>query len=129
MTDFDIVYFDSVAESVTQEEQYRSHISAALPSAITISVKNQMRMYVESGEPAVSNLADAIRNWPETATSLAAKLSDRGELELICPHGLQDLMDMIVRPTPYHAKMPDAYVRRLNKKRWQVYWPEVRVVK
>ena len=55
---------------------------------------------------------------------------DGGHLKFVAPHGIADLVGLIVRPTPAF-KMSDAkreQVRmRFIKKRWQEKWPQLRL--
>ena len=84
-------------------------------------------MYGPNGDPPYRNSADAIRCWPETATAIAARFRD-GRLEVLAPHGLQDLLDLIVRPTPVFAGKIAAYRSRQASKRWKERWPKLTFV-
>ena len=124
--DFDVAYFDSTDLSPGREKVLENEIRCHLPSTCKISVKNQARMHLVNNEPARTSLEDAIRNFPETATALATRVS-QGELELLAPHGLADLLNLIVRPTPFHAHARAAFERRLNEKKWLENWPGVTI--
>src|SRR5471030_2598218 len=117
--DFDVVYFNAT--------DIEPALSLLLPRDLKISVKNQARMHLITGEPVTASLNDAIANWPETATAVAIRLGDTGRMELIAPYGLGDLLDMVVRPSPYHAAHPASFRRRLLAKQWRGHWPELRL--
>lgn len=125
--DFDIVYFDAVNIGEEQEKLLEKKLREFLPRSFIISVKNQARMHLVNGEPRRESLKDAISNWPERATAMAVRLTADGQLELFTPYGCDDMLDMLVRPTPYHEKNPSAFNRRLLTKAWQTHWPEVEV--
>ena len=96
-----------------------------LPTPIKIEVKNQARMHVVTGEPNRTSLEDAIMNWPETATSIAVRLNELDEVEVLAPNGLSDVLKMIVKPTKYHALHRVSYDKRKSDKNWQKNWPEI----
>jgi hypothetical protein len=65
-----------------------------------------------------------IAGWPETATAVGARL-EQGELTLLAPHGLSDLVGMVVRRTPHGSV--DVYRQRLAEKRWRARFPWARI--
>jgi hypothetical protein len=85
------------------------------------------RMHVRNGDPPYRDVFDAVRCWPETATSIAARI-ERGRVQVLAPHGVGDLVGLIVWPTPTFARrMPD-YRERIAKKDWKQRWPNLRFV-
>jgi uncharacterized protein len=126
--DFDIVYFDATSTNEAKEKELEQIIRSLLPRTFTISVKNQARMHLVNGEPPRYSLEEAIANWPEQATSIAVKQMPDGHLGLIAPYGSEDILNMTVRPTPYHEKHRQAFDRRIAEKAWQSQWPEVQIV-
>ena len=69
-----------------------------------------------------------MRFWPETATAVALRYNDRGDLEIAAPFGLDDLYGAIVRPTPHFLGEKRAlFAERLRRKRWLEQWPSLRV--
>jgi len=125
--DFDVVYFNATDIDPASDAAIEAALSLLLPRDLKISVKNQARMHLITGEPVTASLNDAIANWPETATAVAIRLGDTGRMELIAPYGLGDLLDMVVRPSPYHAAHPASFRRRLLAKQWRGHWPELRL--
>ena len=126
--DFDIVYFDAGDISQSAEQALEDKVSILLPKVLRISVKNQARMHLVNSEPQRDSLIDAVGNWPETATSIAVRLIDADKLDLIAPHGLDDLMGLVVRPTAYHQTHDEAFKKRIHTKDWRKNWPEVQVI-
>ena len=57
---------------------------------------------------------------------------DRGpaegnRVEVIAPFGVNDLIGLIVRPTPHFASKLHIYRERLREKNWISRWPKLRV--
>lgn len=127
--DFDIVYFDALDISKESEKALEAQLQQLLPRTFSVSVKNQARMHLVNGEPKRSSLEDAISNWPERATAMAVRLSTNRQIELFLPYGSDDLLDLVIRPTPYHQANTAAFERRLISKDWKKHWPEVEIQK
>ena len=77
--------------------------------------------------PAYTSIAASMASWPETATAVGVRLTDRGAMEFVAPYGLVDLFALTVRPSPA-ASDPRAYTSRLRQKAWLVRWPRLRIV-
>ena len=95
--------------------------------AIDWSVKNQARMHIRNGDAPYRSVADAMRYWPETATAVAVRLAEQGELEIVAPFGLEDLFELVLRPTPKFAgEKRRVYRDRVQSKEWLAIWPLLR---
>jgi len=114
--DIDVVFFDPKNQSEAREIEHESRLSKVMLGE-KWSVTNQARMH----------LADAIAAWPETATSIAVRISDN-RLELLAPHGVDDLVAGIVRPTPRFEQKKEQYLVRQTKKNWRVKWPGLKLI-
>lgn len=125
--DYDIIYFDQKNIDEVAEKRIEAELKAQLPRAIRISVKNQARMHVVNKEPKRSSLEDAIATWPERATATAMRLDSDGKIFTIAPYGFEDVLDLVVQPTPYHAENPTAFRRRVLEKDWKKNWPELEI--
>jgi len=126
--DYDVVYFEPRDLDEATDRRIEAELKAQLPRSIKISVKNQARMHTVNGEPKRSSLEDAIANWPEKATATAIRLDDSdGNILMIAPYGFEDVLNLVVQPTPYHTKNPAAFCRRLVEKDWKKNWPELEV--
>jgi hypothetical protein len=92
------------------------------------SVKNQARMHGRNGDAPYRSATDAMRYWPETATAVGVRLDARGGIEVAAPFGLDDLFDLVVRPTPRFAVGKHAvYLERVRSKHWQRDWPALQI--
>ena len=92
--------------------------------AIPWSVHNQARMYERNADQPYLDCEHAISFYPETATAIAARIRD-GKVQLIAPHGIDDLLNLIVRPTPAFRRNIAVYQQRLTAKNWAQRWPRL----
>jgi hypothetical protein len=125
LNDVDVVYFDLSDLSAERDRSIEAGLFRAVDN-VPWSVKNQARMHGRNGDLLYRDCADAVAHWPETATAVAARLSG-GRVELIAPHGIGDLLGLIVRPTPAFAGKLSLYRTRLREKNWQQRWPALTV--
>lgn len=127
--DIDVIYYDENQLDEELEKEYENRLSLLMPG-LPWSVKNQARMHkVNNREPYLSSV-DAISRFPETATALGVKVDGSGHLELTAPHGLKDLLDIRVCPTPAFAgdeQLMIVYRQRLAAKEWIRKWPKVEI--
>jgi hypothetical protein len=119
LDDLDVVHLGPAAPDTGFEAALRS--CRRLPW----SVKEQGAMAARHGHAPYPDLAAAVAHWPETATAVAARLA-AGRLEVLAPHGVEDLLRLVVRPTPAHAADPSAVRARLAAKGWRARWPGLR---
>ncbi len=128
IADVDVIYFDPGDCSRAAESEIEAALNARLAN-VPWSVRNQARMHLgKPGEAPYSNTWDAVAKWVETPTAVAARLDPDGGLALLAPHGITDLVGLIVRPTPHFWHRPVPYMRRLAAKRWPETWPRLRVL-
>lgn len=119
--DVDVVYFDPRAPSPAADAALEARLRALDP-AVPWSVRNQARMHARNGHAPYADTAGAMWHWPETATAVAAR-TRAGRLELLAPHGLADLLGLVVRPGPAYAHRPQDVLRRVREKGWMRRWP------
>ncbi|MFM7778071.1 MAG: nucleotidyltransferase family protein, partial [Alphaproteobacteria bacterium] len=107
---------------------------AALEAALRIavpdlpwSVHNQARMHERNGHRPYCDIADALAHWPETATAIAARLGPNG-IEILAPFGVEDVLEMIIRPTHAFLTKPEIPLARLEAKGWRKRWPKLRMI-
>jgi hypothetical protein len=125
-SDVDVVYCDHSDARLERDLAIESHLVDQFPK-IPWSVHNQARMHERNGDAPYRNTEEAIRCWPETATAIAARiLGDK--VEVISPHGIDDLVHMVVRPSPAFLHRLPIYRSRLASKKWAKRWPKLRFV-
>lgn len=126
--DVDVIWFDSERTSADLD----SHIEAALrrkDQTIGWSVKNQARMHLRNDDSPYSSAVDAMTHWPETATAVAVRLGVGDVVEVAAPFGLDDLFNLIVRPTAkFQTDKRQVYLNRLRSKNWLATWPNLKVI-
>jgi hypothetical protein len=125
LDDVDVVYFDPNDTSAVRENQLEEQLRKLLAD-IPWSVKNQARMHLRNGDEPYTSSSDAISKFPESVTAIGVRLDNEGKLTLTSPCGVEDLINLIVRPTPHflnhwESRMP-LYQGRLAKKNWHQRW-------
>lgn len=127
--DVDVIYFDPTQseESIEKELEQKLH---QLNPDVPWSVKNQARMHHVNHLPPYTSSIDALAHFPETVTAIGVRLNVDGELILSAPYGVQDLLTLQARPTPYFEtstlKHP-IYLKRMVQKNWPAQWPNVKL--
>jgi hypothetical protein len=92
------------------------------------SVKNQARMHQRNADEPYRSAVDAMSYWPETATAIGVRLSDRSVIEVAAPFGLDDLFELAVRPTErFVTEKYSVYLDRIHAKKWQTTWPRLKI--
>lgn len=124
--DVDVLYYDPLCLEEEVEKEYEAKLRVLNPMHCW-SVKNQARMHLKSGVSPFNSVEDAMLRWPETATAVGVRLDWNGEVELIAPHGLDDLFALRVRQSPY-CRDNELFKRRIAQKEWLRIWPQLLVV-
>jgi hypothetical protein len=125
--DVDVAWFSSERAVVSADRSLEAELRSLDPT-IDWSVKNQARMHRRNSDMPYSSSEDAMSHWPETATAVGVQLTERDELRIAAPFGLDDLFALVVRPTPGFAgeKRP-MFLARMHEKAWLAAWPLVRL--
>jgi hypothetical protein len=126
-SDIDLVYFDK--EEKRKDEEIQNVLFKKHP-AFKWEVVNQANTHLWNDDAPYISTEDAISKWPETATAVGVKL-EKGELKLVAPLGIDDLVQMIVRPTPTFMASQSKMKKvkdRFQQKQWSKKWPKLKVV-
>jgi uncharacterized protein len=128
LPDIDVIYFDSKKVDELEEKKIEETLKSMVP-AIPWSVKNQARMHIKSNIPPYSSSVDGISKFPETVTALGVTLDENNEIRLIAPWGINDVINLEVRPTPYYdtQERMKVYESRVTKKDWNKKWDRIKV--
>lgn len=125
--DVDVIWFDPARNSKSIDLQLEDRLKC-FDGSIDWSVKNQSRMHAGNGDPPYQSASDAMHFWPETATAVAVRYIDGGDVEIAAPFGLEDLYGAVVRPTPrFQGAKRAMFDERLKCKKWLEQWPSLRV--
>jgi len=66
--------------------------------------------------------------WAETATAIGVYINDHGKLDYCAPHGLGDLMEMVIRPHLVTPKSKQVYLDRVSSKDFMSKWPKLTIL-
>jgi len=126
LNDIDVIYFDDRELDPQRDLEMEAFLKAKYPEDLW-SVKNQARMHQKHGHEAYQSCEEALSHWVETPTCVAAKLwPDTSRMHIIAPHGLEDLMNLKVRPNPsYGPEKASLYNQRIAEKKWATKWPKL----
>lgn len=126
IADVDVVFFDPGLPS-TADREIEQRLGAMEPS-YPWEVYNQAHMHTFNHDQPYRDSIDSFSRWAETVSTVGVRLTNAGHLELAAPHGLADLVEMVIRLTPHPDAKREIFLRRLREKRWIELWPKVRVV-
>jgi uncharacterized protein len=132
LADVDVAYFDAADLSQEQDARLQHRLQAMLPG-VPWEVTNQAgvhqwfeRCFGHAVSP-LSSLEEAVASWPEFATCVGITLQADGSLQVIAPHGLEDLFSLVVRRNPTRVSV-ETYRQRVRQKRYADRWSGVTVV-
>lgn len=128
-SDIDVIYFDEESTDESVEKRLEERLKTIHPN-VPWSVKNEARMHVRNNIPPYSSAVDAISKFPETATALGLKLDDEDNLVLAAPCGLEDVLHLQVKPTPFFMgtkELARIYEERIIKKNWKSIWHKINI--
>ncbi len=118
-TDIDLVYFDKESKINAKDIEVKL---TNLMAELKWEVVNQATAHNwNEAEAPYTSTSDAISRWPETATAVGIKI-ENGELKLIAPLGIDDLVNIVARPTPAFSisdKKKSLVQERISKKHWK----------
>lgn len=129
LPDVDVIYFDASNMCETIDKNLEEKLYSLAPS-IPWSVKNQARMHLVNQVPPYRSSEDAISKFPETATALGVKLDEKDKVILTAPHGIQDAINLEIKPTPYFMETKERmamYEKRIRSKNWGSKWAKVEI--
>lgn len=126
LPDIDVIYFDKSVVTKEQEQTYEAYLKNHIPES-NWSVKNQARMHEKHGHKPYKTSTQALAQWVETATCVGVQIEGNGELKLTAPRGIDDLVNLILRPTPDHQQDQTKFHERIEKKQWLTKWPKLKV--
>ncbi len=127
--DVDVIYFDQTIIYEEMEKQFEHRLISIMPN-IPWSVKNEARMHTINNVSPYTSSQDAISKFPETATALGVKLDNENNLILTAPYGLDDVINLKVKPTPYFGESKEIeaiYKEQVSKKNWKSIWSKIEV--
>lgn len=131
LSDIDVIYFDASNVNEDIEKRLEEQLLQIMPN-LPWSVKNQARMHVLNDNPPYSSSTDAMSKFPETATALGVRLDDQDHVQLAAPCGIDDVLQIFIRPTPYFLEnkhLAAIYDKRIVQKNFKGKWNKVTVIR
>ena len=132
LPDIDVAWFDRADVSSARDRALQAKLAALMPG-VSWDVTNQAGVHLwfdaYFGKPVepLASLHDGVATWPEFATAVGLWLDPQDTIGVIAPHGLHDLFDGVIRHNPARASVAN-FLHRLEQKRYQERWPEVRII-
>lgn len=127
--DVDVIYFDPSNLNESEEKRFEVKLKSLLPNT-PWSVKNEARMHIRNKTAPYKSSIDAISKFPETATALGIKLDVQDNLVLAAPYGICDVVNMVVKPTPFvlmDKERIEHYETRIALKNWKGTWGKLQI--
>jgi len=123
--DIDLVYYDPNGNDQKADEA----LSRKLKNETDMNweVVNESYAHAWNNLPPYTSTEDALSQWPETATGIGVNLTN-GKLTLVAPHGIDDLVNLIIRPSPKLPGASSLVKGRAEKKLWLEKWPKLKII-
>lgn len=97
LPDIDILYFDKNGKTGDDEKLIWEKLKKKFPD-YKWSVTNAAFRHLKTKSKPYKSSTDCLSHWVETATCVGVSL-EKGKVKLTAPHGIDDLVNLIVRPT------------------------------
>lgn len=129
--DVDVAYFEPAGAPQRDERALQAALQALMPG-VPWEVTDQARVHEwfeqTFGHPVapLRSLEEAVASWPEYATAVAVWLDVAGAVQVIAPHGLDDLFALRIRRNPARVSVY-TYRQRVQQKQYTRRWPAVTV--
>jgi len=107
--DIDLVYFDPAGNNMEEDE------------AMSEKLKQETTINWEIVNEAYAHV------WNHTATGIGVRLKN-DKLILMAPHGISDLVNLIVRPSPNFPGCLPLVKKRIKEKKWLEKWPKLKII-
>ncbi len=121
--DIDLVYYAPNGNDQEADEKLSERLKEE--TGIEWEVVNEAYAHKWNNLPPYKSTYDALSQWPETVTAIGVRLK-RGELKLIAPYGISDLVNFVIRPSPKFADT-DRVKERVKQKKWLEKWPKLKI--
>lgn len=124
--DIDVAWFDPADASPERDAEIEAALRRQVPD-LPWSVRNQARMHERNGHAPYAGAVHAIGHWVETVTAVAVRRDLRGQMAITAPHGLDDLLHLVLRPVPAYRDRLDVFHGRVAAKGWLGRWPRLTI--
>jgi hypothetical protein len=135
LQDIDLVFYDqrlnreeeSVLIHVTQQKLQQDYPVANWDLVNQASVHLWLQQFNEAKVQAFASLEEGIASWPETATCVGVYLDAQQQIQVLAPHGLEDLFSLRVRHNTTRVSKA-TYLARLQAKNFLARWPRLQIL-
>ena len=121
--DIDLVYYNLNGNDQKEDEKLSEKLKKE--TGFEWEVVNEAYAHRWNNLPPYKSTEDALFQWPETVTAIGVKLENE-ELKLVAPYGIDDLANLIVRPSPKFTDI-NKFKERVRQKRWLEKWPKLKI--
>lgn len=118
-SDVDVLYFEP-GSTLPETDKRRSEELSRL-TGLRVEVKNQARMHTKNKDSPYTSTHQALSRWTETCTAVGIRSGD-AELEIMAPHGVEDLVAGYIRPTSTEEWVLALVAHRVESKNWLRRW-------
>ena len=123
--DIDLVYYDINGNDQKADKELSEKLKKE--TGIDWEVVNQTYAHEWNNILPYKSAEDAISQWPETVTAVGVKI-ENGDLKLIAPYGIDDLVNLIIRPSPKFSGGIEIVKERMRQKKWLEKWPKLSII-
>ncbi len=127
--DIDLVYFDPSGNDENADKKLSEEFNIKTGLHWEIVNEAYAHKWYTIKPPPYTSCGDAVSKWPETSTCVGVKI-ENGELKLIAPYGIEDLVNLIVRPSQAfidEGNVKNVVAERVKKKKWLEKWPKLKL--
>ncbi|MFZ2049072.1 MAG: nucleotidyltransferase family protein [Minisyncoccia bacterium] len=124
--DIDLIYFDKENQDEKADEELSKKMGDKLGLKWEIVNQAYTHKWHKRDRPYL-NSEEALSEWVETPTCVAVTLLN-GEPEIIAPHGIGDLVNLVVRPSSNQKDGLKRFNERYTSKKWLEKWPKLKIV-
>jgi hypothetical protein len=122
LNDIDVVYYSKDYSFQGKDKKLAFELTNNIGKKV--SIKNQAFMHLYNNHEQYVSTYNAISYWTETATCIGVRLID-DELQVMAPHGLNDLFALLITPTDASSNGCNIVLRRVHEKNWLSLWPRL----
>lgn len=122
--DIDLIYFDK--NNIDENKDIQLSKEAKEETGVNWEIVNQAYTHKWHNREPYKNTEEALADWVEIPTCVAVSINNEGKLQLHAPHGIDDLVNLIVRKNPTCSDS-SLYESRVINKRWKEKWPKLNI--
>ncbi len=125
-TDVDLVYFDPNGNDYDADKKLS--YKKKKETDIDFEIVNQIYTHTWRNMTPNTSTAQSISTWSDTATCIGVTIK-KGKVKLVTPLGIEDLVNLVVRPNPTIIDDIQNFDRRIKEKKWLEKLPRLKIKK